>query len=182
MPHTFASLTDGWKWLTHSRQARMWLERAPPVLPVPQVVGSAPQVPSMGGWELGGIVSTKRAEGLVVSREQANPVLISDDCSPPTPSSFPPGSELGRMPPGEYCQGWVLQQFREWGQTSQTLHPLHRTWLWQTRQVQARQVQPSRRKHHPSHSLLERAYLPAPKLVARIWKGVFCGQGGAAQG
>ena len=61
----------------------MWLERAPPVLPVSQVVGSAPQVPTIGGWELGGIVSTKRAEGLVVSRKQANPVLISDDCFPP---------------------------------------------------------------------------------------------------
>lgn len=60
----------------------MWLERAPLVLPVRQVVGSIPPVPTTGGWELGGIVLTKRAEGLVVSRDQANPVLISDDCPP----------------------------------------------------------------------------------------------------
>ena len=38
----------------------MWLEKAIPVLSVPQVVGSVPQAPTMGGWELGGIVSTKR--------------------------------------------------------------------------------------------------------------------------
>jgi len=109
---------------------------------------------------------------------------------PPTPSPLPSRVRTGENATRGVLSGvgiatvqGLLGVVREWGQTSQTLHP-HWAWLWWTRQVQTRQVQPSRRKHHPSHSLLERAHLPAvpPKLVARIRKGVFCGHGGTAPG